>query len=311
MHRIYALVILFLTFGCASNKKEKPAPQPAERTVDTVNSLIQPSLADSAKVLRPEPDSLRQATVSNDPPPPATLNAPPVQTETVQEEALPAADMAKKDLPKAMPPGVRESFDKDLPLPEKPAATVRDYSNKVMTDASKQRLERSEKRRMVILPQAPRPAIYNNNGNTGSQSGNPGAANPESAAIAAAVATLNTARKAAYDSIRLIRDALPDSLARVRTTDERTYYNRHSFHLSSLQLQLLNQMDGANIAALRLEASEIGSVIAEFEPRVLRLQRFTQTLRQITDVTDRMLQAATFLIGQGIIVPSKKPAELN
>jgi hypothetical protein len=133
----------------------------------------------------------------------------------------------------------------------------------------------------------------------------------ESAAVAAALNMLNSERRLTYDSIRSIREVMPDSLASAKTEDERTYYNRHSFSLSSLELKLLNQMDGMNIAMLKSKAELINDIIAEFETKVKRLNMFTNTLKKITDGTGKIIQAAAFLISKGVIVPKVTPTELQ
>jgi hypothetical protein len=133
----------------------------------------------------------------------------------------------------------------------------------------------------------------------------------ESAAVAAAINMLNSERRLTYDSIRSIREVMPDSLASAKTEDERTYYNRHSFNLSSLELKLLNQMDGMNIAMLKNKAELINDIIAEFETKVKRLNMFTNTLKKITDGTGKIIQAAAFLISKGVIVPKVTPTELQ
>jgi hypothetical protein len=152
------------------------------------------------------------------------------------------------------------------------------------------------------------------NGDAGSAKPNNAAASntaAESAAVAAALNMLNSERRLTYDSIRSIREVMPDSLASAKTEDERTYYNRHSFSLSSLELKLLNQMDGMNIAMLKSKAELINDIIAEFETKVHRLNMFTNTLKKITDGTGKIIQAAAFLISKGVIVPKVTPTELQ
>jgi F0F1-type ATP synthase membrane subunit b/b' len=109
---------------------------------------------------------------------------------------------------------------------------------------------------------------------------------------------------AQYDSIREIRQSIPDSIAHATSREERYYYNTADGKLEHIQSDIRNQSDSILLSQLKLHVSDLADVIVTNEANLRRLENFTRVLKKITFGISQATNLAT--AKSGIPSSSKK-----
>ncbi len=113
-----------------------------------------------------------------------------------------------------------------------------------------------------------------------------------------------------YDSIEILRKDIPDSIANCQNRDERRYYNLCDAKLEHMQSDIRNQSDSILLLQLRAHTASLNDVIVSNAGNLKRIERFTNTLKDVSFGISKTVEMSTMLISRGIIKP-RIPASAN
>ena len=106
-----------------------------------------------------------------------------------------------------------------------------------------------------------------------------------------------------YDSIKLIRSAIPDSIANCKSRQERYYYNVSDGKLDHIQSDIRNLSDSILLAQLKVHVADLSDVISANATSLNRLDKFTSVLKKLTFGISKTIGMATILLTNGLVHP--------